>query len=88
MAQESVSVPAQGPTAPATTAAPASTAALLAGYLHAVGVRHVFGYPGESVIDFMEATRHQGIDTVRFYHAEGDKLEGVGPLYTGTYGKP
>jgi hypothetical protein len=25
-----------------------STAALLAGYLHAAGVRHVFGYPGES----------------------------------------
>ena len=32
-----------------------STAALLAGYVHAAGVRHVFGYPGESVIDFMEA---------------------------------
>jgi acetolactate synthase-1/2/3 large subunit len=58
MAQESVSVPAQGPTAPG------STAALLAGYLHAVGVRHVFGYPGESVIDFMEAARHQGIELV------------------------
>jgi acetolactate synthase-1/2/3 large subunit len=88
MAQESVSVPAQGPTAPATTAAPASsaapastavpgstaapastavpgsTAALLAGYLHAVGVQHVFGYPGESVIDFMEAARHEGIELV------------------------
>jgi acetolactate synthase-1/2/3 large subunit len=82
MAQESVSVPAHGPTAPATTAAPASTAgpasaaapasagapasaaALLAGYLHAVGVQHVFGYPGESVIDFMEAARHQGIALV------------------------
>jgi acetolactate synthase I/II/III large subunit len=64
MAQESVSVPAQGPTAPATTAAPASTAALLAGYLHAVGVQHVFGYPGESVIDFMEAARQQGIALV------------------------
>ena len=41
-----------------------STAARLAGYLHAVGVRHVFGYPGESVIDFMEAARHQGIEVV------------------------
>ncbi len=44
--------------------APGSTAALLAGYLYAVGVRHVFGYPGESVIDFMEAARHRGIEVV------------------------
>ncbi len=42
----------------------ASTADLLAGYVHAVGVRHIFGYPGESVIDFMEAARHQGIELV------------------------
>jgi thiamine pyrophosphate-dependent acetolactate synthase large subunit-like protein len=41
--------------------APESTAALLAGYLHPAGVRHVFGYPGESVIDFMEAARHRDI---------------------------
>ena len=45
-------------------AAEASTAARLAGYLRAVGVRHVFGYPGESVIDFMEAARHRGIEVV------------------------
>ena len=32
--------------------------------MHAVGVRHVFGYPGESVIDFMEAARHRGIEIV------------------------
>jgi len=41
-----------------------STAALLAGYLHAAGARHVFGYPGESVIDFMEAARHRGLQVV------------------------
>jgi acetolactate synthase-1/2/3 large subunit len=41
-----------------------TTAALLAGYVHAVGVRHVFGYPGESVIDFIEASRWQGLDVV------------------------
>ena len=41
-----------------------TTAALLAGYLHAAGVRHVFGYPGESVIDFMEAARHRDIAVV------------------------
>ncbi len=44
--------------------APESTAALLAGYVHAAGVRHVFGYPGESVIEFMEAARHRGIEIV------------------------
>ena len=53
MAQRSAAAAAQG-----------STAALLAGYLHAAGVPHVFGYPGESVIDFMEAARHQGIAVV------------------------
>jgi hypothetical protein len=41
-----------------------TTATLLAGYLHAAGVRHVFGYPGESIIDFMEAARHRGIEVV------------------------
>ena len=53
MAQRSASAPAHG-----------STAALLAAYLHAAGVRHVFGYPGESIIDFLEAARHQGIGVV------------------------
>src|SRR5712691_8032605 len=32
-------------------------AALLTEYLRQAGVRHVFGYPGESIVDFMEATR-------------------------------
>src|SRR5256884_7167731 len=41
-----------------------TTAELLAGYVHAAGVRHVFGYPGESIIDFMEAARHRGIQLV------------------------
>jgi acetolactate synthase I/II/III large subunit len=41
-----------------------TTAALLARYLHAVGVRHVFGYPGESVIDFMEAARQHDLGVV------------------------
>ena len=53
MTQRSASAPAHG-----------STAALLAAYLHAVGLRHVFGYPGESIVDFMEAARHQGIEVV------------------------
>jgi acetolactate synthase I/II/III large subunit len=41
-----------------------TTAALLARYLHAAGVRHVFGYPGESVIDFMEAARQHDLGVV------------------------
>ena len=41
-----------------------TTAELLAGYVHAAGVRHVFGYPGESIIDFMEAARHRGVQVV------------------------
>jgi acetolactate synthase I/II/III large subunit len=42
----------------------ASTADLLADYLHAAGVRHIFGYPGESVIEFLEAARQRGIEPV------------------------
>ena len=45
-------------------AAAGSTAALLAGYVRAAGVRHVFGYPGESVIDFIEASRLRGVEVV------------------------
>ena len=37
-----------------------TVATLLAGYLRQAGVRHVFGYPGESVVDFMEAARDDG----------------------------
>src|ERR1700685_2291085 len=46
------------------SAADGSVAELLARYLHEAGLRHVFGYPGESVIDFMEAARHRGIEVV------------------------
>jgi acetolactate synthase I/II/III large subunit len=37
-----------------------TTATLLASYLRQAGVTHVFGYPGESVVEFMEATRDDG----------------------------
>jgi acetolactate synthase I/II/III large subunit len=37
-----------------------TVANLLAGYLRQAGVTHVFGYPGESVVDFMEAARDEG----------------------------
>ncbi len=41
-----------------------STAELLAGYIRAAGVRQVFCYPGESVIEFMEALRDGGVHVV------------------------
>ena len=41
-----------------------TTAQLLARYVHAAGVRHIFGYPGESVIDFMEAARQHDLAVV------------------------
>ena len=65
---------------------PGSTAALLAGYLRAAGVRHVFGYPGESVIDVMEAVTGQGIGLVSAvregtaaFMAEAAAMAGGGP---------
>lgn len=42
----------------------ATTAALLARYVRAAGARHVFGYPGESVIDFMDAARQHELGVV------------------------
>jgi acetolactate synthase-1/2/3 large subunit len=62
--QGSAAVPPQSAPAQTAPAVRGTTADLLAGYLHAAGVRHIFGYPGESVIDFMEASRHQGIELV------------------------
>src|SRR5215469_11557475 len=41
-----------------------TVATLLADYLRQAGVTHVFGYPGESVVDFMEETRDRGPTTV------------------------
>src|SRR5215468_11451213 len=41
-----------------------TVATALADYLRQAGVTHVFGYPGESVVDFMEATRQAGPATV------------------------
>jgi acetolactate synthase-1/2/3 large subunit len=41
-----------------------TTADLLAEHLHAAGIRHIFGYPGESVVEFIEAARVRGLDVV------------------------
>jgi acetolactate synthase-1/2/3 large subunit len=41
-----------------------SVADLLAAYVQSAGVRQVFCYPGESVIDFMDALHSRGVDVV------------------------
>jgi acetolactate synthase-1/2/3 large subunit len=41
-----------------------STAELLAGYVRAAGVRQVYCYPGESVIEFMDALRTQRVQVI------------------------
>ena len=41
-----------------------TVAALLADYLRQAGVRHVFGYPGESLVDFIEVARLDGPEVV------------------------
>jgi acetolactate synthase-1/2/3 large subunit len=41
-----------------------STAELLASYVRAAGVRHVYCYPGESVIEFMAALDAHGVSVV------------------------
>lgn len=41
-----------------------TTAELLASYLKANGVKHVFGYPGESVVEFIDACERAGMTFV------------------------
>src|SRR6202012_3361130 len=41
-----------------------TVAALLADYLRQARVTHVFGYPGESLVDFIEAARRDGPEVV------------------------
>jgi len=61
---------------------------LLADYLGQAGVRHVFGYPGESLVDFIEATRLAGGPLVVSAVREGSAAfmaEGAA-MRTGTIG--
>ncbi|MBS0336730.1 MAG: thiamine pyrophosphate-binding protein [Proteobacteria bacterium] len=37
---------------------------LIVHYLRALGVRHVFGYPGDPSVEFLEAARREGLDFV------------------------
>src|ERR1700728_2223233 len=41
-----------------------TVAALLADYLRQAEVTHVFGYPGESLVEFIEAARLEGPEVV------------------------
>jgi len=41
-----------------------NTSTVIARYLAAAGVHHVFGYPGDPNIDFMEAIRKEGLEFV------------------------
>lgn len=41
-----------------------TTAALVARYLSAAGIKHIFGYPGDPNLDYMEAARVEGIQYV------------------------
>jgi acetolactate synthase-1/2/3 large subunit len=43
---------------------PVSTAELMARYLTAAGIRHLFGYPGDPNIEFLEAARREGIEMI------------------------
>ncbi len=37
---------------------------LIVRYLRALGVRHVFGYPGDPSVEFLEAARREGLEFV------------------------
>jgi acetolactate synthase-1/2/3 large subunit len=41
-----------------------TVATLLAAYLRGTGVTHVFGYPGESIVDLIEAARQNGPEVI------------------------
>ena len=41
-----------------------NVAQLIVRYLHALGVRHVFGYPGDPSVEFLEAARRDGLEFV------------------------
>ena len=43
---------------------PVNTAAVMARYLTAAGIAHLFGYPGDPNIEFLEAARREGIEMI------------------------
>jgi acetolactate synthase-1/2/3 large subunit len=43
---------------------PVSTAEVMARYLTSAGIKHLFGYPGDPNIEFLEAARREGIEMI------------------------
>jgi len=43
---------------------PVSTAEVMARYLTSSGIKHLFGYPGDPNIEFLEAARREGIEMI------------------------
>jgi acetolactate synthase-1/2/3 large subunit len=55
-------------------------AAVIARYLAAAGINHVFGYPGDPNVELMETLRTEGIDFVL------TRREGTAGLMAEAYG--
>ena len=47
-----------------TTGSTVSTAEVMARFITAAGIRHVFGYPGDPNIEFLEALRRNDVEMV------------------------
>jgi len=58
-----------------------TTAELLAGSLHLAGIGHIFGYPGDPNLEFMEAARSQGTDFIL------TRREGTAAFMADAYGQ-
>ena len=58
-----------------------NTSAVIARYLAAAGIRHVFGYPGDPNVELMETLRTEGIDFIL------TRREGTAGLMAEAYGQ-
>jgi len=58
-----------------------TTAAVMARFLAKAGIRHLFGYPGDPNIEFMEQARREGIEFILA------RREGTAALMAETYGQ-
>jgi acetolactate synthase-1/2/3 large subunit len=54
---------------------------VITGYLHAAGIRHVFGYPGDPNVELIETARRNGIEFVLA------RREGTAGLMAAAYGQ-
>lgn len=67
-----------GGAAPAT---PMNTSDVIVAYLEAAGIRHIFGYPGDPSVEFLEAARRRGLQFVL------GSREGTSGLMAEAYGQ-